>query len=173
MGLMKLWQQPKQEISNIEVPHKSKGELFFSSLQNQLEKDLLFIRSQKDLGKEFFFSQVKISHGLISPKANTKDKDFKDGKSYLFMHIPGEAGFLIEPNINFELFHMYRASKVHQHLGNGNLDTPPAPFFILKSKSISEFKLIDENYVRVVENGKTLSVAQMSEMLLLLADSIK
>jgi hypothetical protein len=88
------------------------------------------------------------------------------------LHIPGEAGFLIEPNLKIDIFYMYRASKVYQHLGNGTIESPSTPLFILKSDSISEFKLIDENYVRVVENGKTLSVVQMSEMLLLLADSI-
>ena len=173
MVLMKLWQQPKQEISNPEISFKTKGELFFSLLKTQLEKDLLFLRAQKDLGKELFFSQLKISFGQLSSESIQKDKEIKNAKSYLFLHIPGESGFLIEPNPNVDIFYMYSATKVHQQLGYGSAESTGTPLFILKSKAIGEFKLLDENYVRVSENGKTLSVAQMSEMLLLLADSLK
>lgn len=172
MGLMKLWQQPKQEISNTEIPFETKGDLFFSTLKNQLEKDLIFLRSQKDLGKELFFSQLKISFGQLSSET-IYNKEIKNPKSYLYLHIPGEAGFLIEPNSKMDIFYMYCATKVHQHLGNGTAESPESPLFILKSNAIGEFKLLDENYVRVSENGKTLSVAQISEMLLLLADSMK
>lgn len=173
MGLMKLWQQQKQEIFNQEPPFQTKGEYFFSALKIQLEKDLIFLRSQKDLGKEFFFSQLKISFGQLSSEIIPKNKEIKNPKNYLFLHIPGKAGFLIEPNTKFDIFNMYSATKVHQQLGYISEDTSDSPLFILKSNVIGEFKLLDENYVRLSENGKTLSVAQMSEMLLLLADSLK
>lgn len=173
MGLMKLWQQPKQEISNSEVPFKTNGDLFFSALKKQIENDLLFLRSQKDLGREFFFNQLKISFGQLSSDSREKNKEIKDAKNYLFLHIPGNSGFLIEPNSKIDIFYMYSATKVHQQLRNGTVDSSDYPLFILKSNVIEEFKLLDENYVRVSENGKTLSVAQMSEMLLLLADSLK
>jgi hypothetical protein len=172
MALMKLWQQPKQEISKAEIPFKTKGDLFFSALKIQLEKDLLFLRMQKDLGKELFFSQLKISFGQLSSENIKKHKEIKDPKSYLFLYIPGEAGFLIEPNSKIDIFYMYSATKVHQQLGNGTAESPGSPLFILKSNVIGEFKLLDENYVRLSDNGKTLSVAQMSEILLLLADSL-
>ncbi len=173
MGLMKLWQQPKQETSKAEIPFKTNGDIFYSALKKQLENDLVFLRSQKDLGREFFFSQLKISFGQLSSEARQKHNEIRDAKNYLFLHIPGKSGFLIEPNSKIDIFYMYSATKVHQQLGNGTTDFSDYPLFILKSNAIEEFKLLDENYVRVSENGKTLSVAQMSEMLLLLADSLK
>jgi hypothetical protein len=173
MVLMKLWQQPKQEISNVEIPIKTKGEYFFAALKTQLENDLIFLRMQKDLGRELFFNQLKISFGILSSDSLKMNKDSKETNNYLFLHIPGKSGFLIEPNSRIDAFYMYSATKVHQQLGNGTTENSCTPIFILKSNVIGEFKLLDENYVRVSENGKTLSVAQMSEMLLLLADSLK
>ncbi|WP_397601348.1 hypothetical protein [Silvanigrella sp.] len=173
MVLTKLWQLPKQETFNIEPPNEKQGRLFFTELKKQLEKDIIFLRSQKDLGKELFFTQLKISFGDLSSEINLKNKDTIENKNYLFLYIPGEAGFLIEPNLKIDTLYLYRATKVLQQLDSGNLESPRIPMFILKSGIIEEFKLLDENYVRVKENNKTLSVKQMSEMLLLLADSLE
>ena len=172
MALMKLWQQPKYEISNIETHSELRGSLFYTELINQLKADILFLRRQKDLGKDLFFNQLKISFGELSSELNSKKKENTNTKSYLFLFIPGEAGFLIEPNTKLDTFYLYRATKVLQQLDSGNTESPREPMFILKSGVIEEFKLLDENYVRVKENSKTLSVKQMSEMLLLLADSL-
>lgn len=173
MDLTKLWPQPKHEISNVDLPNEEQGKIFFKELKNQLEKDIIFLRNQKDLGKELFFSQLNISFGELSIESTAKNKDIYNNKNYLFLYIPGEAGFLIEPNAKIDTFYLYRATKVLQQLNAGNLESPRVPLFILKSGVIEEFKLLDENYVRVKENNKTLSIKQMSEMLLLLADSLE
>ena len=172
MDLMKLWQQPKQEISNSSnSPFENKGRIFFLSLKTQLEKDIHFLQLQKDLGKELFFNQLKVTFGQISTDMNSKE--LKNFKNYLFLHVPGEGCFLIEPNAKFDTFYMYRATKIYQQLGNMTEESGITPMFILKSDVIGEFKILDENYVRVADNNKTLSIEQMSEMLLLLADSVQ
>lgn len=168
MGLMKLLQQPKREVSETsDVSLKTKGKSFFLALENQLIKDLSFLQAQKNFEKEIFFKMLKISSGELF------SNDTKELKSYIFIHIPNTAGFLIEPNDQFNTLSMYRATKVYQQLNNASESSAITPFFVLKSDSIEEFKLLDENYVRVKDNNKTLSALQLSETLLLLAHSMK
>lgn len=169
MDLMKLWSLTKQEISNIDVPIAHRGKEFFNALKQQLQKDILFLQKQKDLEKNLFFHQLNVSYGEMSLNAHDKERT----KDYLFIYIPGDAGFLIEPNSSYDSLSLYRATKLLQQIDSGKPDHIYSPLFILKSGIIEEFKILDSNYIRVLGNNKTLSVKQTSEMLLLLADSMQ
>ena len=169
MDLTKLWSLTKQEITDQDIPIAIKGKEFFTGLKKQLEKDILFLRTQKDLEKNLFFHQLKVSYGEI----NLVPKNKELTKDYLFIYIPGEAGFLIEPNSAYDHFYLYRATKLIQQFEAANNEGSYSPLFILKSGVIEEFKVLDENYIRVNANNKTLSIKQTSEMLLLLADSMQ
>ncbi|WP_161597540.1 hypothetical protein [Fluviispira multicolorata] len=170
MVLTKLWQQQKPEISN---PHSQEelGLKFLFSLNKQLEKDLQYLSGQKDLEKSHFFEKLKVTFGSMSLDQFKHKPFIKYEKKYLFLHIPDHAGFLLEPSTGIEKIYLYRATKVVQQLSNEMGETSRPELFILKSGIIEEFKIIDDNYVRTM-NEKTLSAAQMSEMLLLLADSL-
>lgn len=171
MDLTKLFLKSKHGMIDTHLETKQKGLTLFSALKLQLEQDLKYLTRQKDLDNDLFFSKVQILFGQYSDeskeKPNTKDK------YYLFIYIPGNAGFLIEPNSAFDTLNMYRATRVYQQLGHIGADAALTPYFVLKSEIVGEFKILDENYVRIFENQKTLSVAQMSEMLILLSDSMK
>ncbi|WP_158998023.1 hypothetical protein [Pigmentibacter ruber] len=169
MDLTKLWSHSKQEIFSIEESITEKGKIFFQQLGKQLEKDILFLKAQKDLEKNLFFHQLKVSFGSIVLDPQNKEVT----KEYIFIYIPGDAGFLIEPNQTYEQFYLFRATKLIQQVDLGKSDGNYSPLFILKSGVIEEFLLLDENYIRVNENNKTLSLKQTSEMLLLLADSMQ
>lgn len=169
MDLTKLWSHSKQEIFSIEQSITEKGKIFFQQLGKQLEKDILFLKAQKDLEKNLFFHQLKVSFGSIVLDPQNKEVT----KEYIFIYIPGDAGFLIEPNQTYEQFYLFRATKLIQQVDLGKSDGNYSPLFILKSGVIEEFLLLDENYIRVNGNNKTLSLKQTSEMLLLLADSMQ
>ncbi|WGL59974.1 hypothetical protein QEJ31_15685 [Pigmentibacter sp. JX0631] len=169
MDLMKLWSHSKQEIFNIEQTIPEKGKKFFSELGKQLEKDIQFLKTQKDLEKNLFFHQLKVSCGSIELDPQNKELI----KDYIFIYIPGDAGFLIEPNQTYENFYLFRATKLIQQVDLGKSDGNYSPLFILKSGVVEEFTLLDDNYIRVIGNNKTLSIKQTSEMLLLLADSMQ
>ncbi|MGY3804675.1 hypothetical protein ACWNT8_11460 [Pigmentibacter ruber] len=169
MDLTKLWSHSKQEIFSIEESITEKGKIFFQQLGKQLEKDILFLKAQKDLEKNLFFHQLKVSFGSIVLDPQNKEVT----KEYIFIYIPGDAGFLIEPNQTYEQFYLFRATKLIQQVDLGKSDGNYSPLFILKSGVIEEFLLLDENYIRVYGNNKTLSLKQTSEMLLLLADSMQ
>lgn len=169
MDLTKLWSHSKQEIFSIEQSITEKGKIFFQQLGKQVEKDILFLKAQKDLEKNLFFHQLKVSFGSIVLDPQNKEVT----KEYIFIYIPGDAGFLIEPNQTYEQFYLFRATKLIQQVDLGKTDGNYSPLFILKSGVIEEFLLLDENYIRVNGNNKTLSLKQTSEMLLLLADSMR
>ncbi|BBH53289.1 hypothetical protein JCM31447_17320 [Fluviispira sanaruensis] len=171
MVLTKLWQQQKPEISNPSHSQEEIGLQFLHALYKQLDKDLMYLSGQKDLPKKYFFGKIKVTFGSMSLDQFKNKPYIRYEKKYLFLHIPNHAGFLLEPSNNIEKIFLYRATKVMQQLSNEMGESSRPELFILKSDIIEEFKIIDDNYVRT-GNEKTLSVAQMSEMLLLLADSL-
>ena len=173
MDLTKLFLKSKQGVIDTQLQTKQIALTLFSALKDQLEQDLKYLTLQKDLDDDLFFSKVQILFGQYSEDSKDKKNTSNKDKCYLFIYIPGNAGFLIEPNSTFDTLNMYRATRVYQHLGSIKEDNALTPYFVLKSDIIGEFKILDENYVRVSDNQKTLSVAQMSEMLILLSDSMK
>jgi hypothetical protein len=164
---------PSNENYAINASFLKLGKFFFTHLISQLEKDLLFIRSQTELPQFSFFNRIRVLHGNIDDNIKKISRDIESEKSYLFLQLPNTAGFLIEEDKQTQSYKMYRATKVNPIL-NSDLGVQIRPeLFVLKSPELEEFKILDESFVRTTISDKTLSIPQMSEMLLLLAESVR
>lgn len=149
------------------------GKEFFNELIKQLEMDLLYLQSQVSLPQHSFFKSTRILQGDLDEKKKKIEKKAYPNKRYLFMQLPNQPGFLLEAETLSEIYKMYRATKVNPIFNSDTGDIIRPEIFILKSKELEEFIVLDECFVRTKTSDKTLSVKQMSEMLLLLAESVR
>ena len=161
--------QPHHPPSLIE-----QGKIFFSHLILQLEVDLQYIQEQDVSSHYFYFGKIRVLYGKLNEqqkKLTAKDKI--NNKPYLFIQLPNIPGFLIESEKNNEVYTMYRATKVNPVLNSATDEIIRPEIFVLKSGILEEFYVLDDCFVRTKTSDKTLSVKQMSEMLLLLSESVR
>lgn len=147
-------------------PHVSlvqHGIIFFEQLILQLQTDLQFLQTQPQVNQTQFFNKTRILHGNL---------DINE-KKYLFLQLPNTSGFLIESSVENEIFKMHRATKVNPILHSDLGKTTRPEIFVIKSMELEEFRVLDDCFVRTTSSDRTLSVKQMSEMLLLLAESVR
>jgi len=140
----------------------AQGKTFFANLLNQLEFDLEYLRNQPKFVQQDYFYKIRVLTG-----------NFELSSAYLFLQLPHSPGFLIESEKDSEIYKMYRATKVNPMLNMETGETTRPEIFVLKSTELEEFRVLDECFVRTTTSDKTLSVKQMSEMLLLLTESVR
>lgn len=172
MDLTKILNQDNFLHQNKIVNLAQQGTIFFAHLLTQLEKDLEFLRGLHDLAQHSYFNRIRVLHGNIEENTKKNTQNNKNEKKYLFLQLPNLAGFLIESDEG-DVYKMYRATKVNPvlHTHTGEITRPE--IFVLKSGELEEFRVLDDCFVRTTTSDKTLSVKQMSEMLLLLAESVR
>lgn len=170
MDLSKLLQQ-KKPIPQAQL--KEQGNIFFLQLAQQLETDLKFLQSQPQLNTNSFFLNTRVLKGNFDENSKKQNSDCKSEINYIFLQFPNISGFLIESDKEENTYKMYRATKVNPILNSDLGERVRPEIFVLKSKVLEEFRILDESFVRTVSSDKTLSVKQMSEMLLLLAESLR
>ncbi len=139
------------------------GKIFFANLIIQLQTDLQFLQTQQQLTQHSYFNNTRVLCGNIDSSE----------KKYLFLHLPNTPGFLIESSTENEIYKMHRATKVNPILNSDMGVTTRPEIFVLKSGELEEFRVLDDCFVRTTTSDRTLSVKQMSEMLLLLAESVR
>ena len=149
------------------------GTIFFSLLITQLETDLKYLCTQFQSNQQNFFKKIRVLHGNIDENIKKLTRDVENEKNYLFLQLPFVPGFLIESEKNSEFYKMFRATKVNPILNSETGESIRPEIFVLKSKELEEFRVLDDCFVRTTTSDRTLSVKQMSEMLLLLAESVR
>lgn len=132
-----------------------------------------FLRNQRQLPQFQFFNNTRVLHGNLDENLKKLTRDFKNEKRYLFLQLPNTPGFLIEAENESEVYKMYRATKVNPILNSEMGENTRPEIFILKSTELEDFRVLDDCFVRTATSDRTLSVKQMSEMLLLLAESVR
>ncbi len=166
MDLTKTLPHNYQDSASVTLFQQS--QYFFTSLVNQIQTDLKLLQTQKDLTQQAYFNKIRVLQGnFIEKKLATSIE-----KKYLFLQLPNTPGFLIESEGSY-VYKMYRATKVNPILNSALGEMSRPEIFVLKSDVLEEFKVLDDCFVRTTTSDKTLSVEQMSEMLLLLAESIR
>jgi hypothetical protein len=147
------------------------GRLFITQLYRQIEADLCFLRQQTDLPTFDFFDKLRVSFGNFEQRSLETRKESIQKTPFLFLHLPSAPGFLIEPIRQTNVYQMHRATKVLPLLKTQMDEIRRPEIFVLKSKILEEFTVLDESFARTASSDKTLSVRQMSEMIILLAQS--
>lgn len=156
-------------------PLVEQGKIFFLNLIKQLEGDLQFLQTQPLTAQYAYFNKIRVLHGNLSTTENIKKlkRDISTEKSYLFLQLPNTPGFLIEAENHSDIYKMFRATKVNPILSTQTGEMFRPEIFVLKSKELEEFRVLDDCFVRTTASDRTLSVKQMSEMLILLAESVR
>lgn len=129
---------------------------FFKVLFNQLSWDLNLLKQNI---QESLWQHIGVSGGSFPGESN-----------YIFVHIPGVPGLLVEETRQPHELILHRASRVCP-LPKSEGDAKEQVFMI-KSPVLENFQFLDENYVRSGSEQKTLSISQTSEMLWLLVQDI-
>ncbi len=173
MDLSKILNQ--NNLSHLKSPSSLEelGKKFFSQLLSQLETDLQYLSQQHQIPQFDYFSNTRVFHGNLDENLNKNSINYSCEKRYLFLQLPNLPGFLIESEKEPDIYKMYRATRVIS-MQNSDLGKMIRPeMFVLKSRELEEFRILDESFVRTLTSDRTLSVKQMSEMLLLLVESVR
>ncbi|MES2614343.1 MAG: hypothetical protein V4591_02900 [Bdellovibrionota bacterium] len=150
------------------------GEVFFANLISQLNTDLQFLQMQPKSPQYDYFNKIRVLSGNFDENLKKTTRALKNiEKKYFFIQLPNVPGFLIESAKDSEIYKMYRATKVKPILNTQTGESVRPELFILKSKELEEFRILDDCFVRTSSSDRTLSVKQMSEMILLLAESVR
>ena len=161
MDLTKILSPDNSNLPLFTLLQQSK--IFFAHLIDQLQTDLQFLQTQPQLAQHSYFNKTRVLHGNLDSSE----------KKYLFLQLPNTPGFLIESSTESEIYRMHRATKVNPILNTEMGGTSRPEIFVLKSMELEEFRVLDDCFVRTATSDRTLSVKQMSEMLLLLAESVR
>ncbi len=150
----KHWSLKKQKIHVTLSDFEQIYPILQKKIFQQLNNDLKFIKSQKDIP-----NLAHLKHTLIQNQPSPDNKFLS-----LFIQFPEKSGFLLEPN-DYKI-ELYNATKTAQYLTNNSNEFFKQELLVVKSKNIETFQVLDENYVRN-SYGTTLSVEALSEFLLL------
>lgn len=135
---------------------------FLENLSAQAQKDLDVLSADDELSKKGL-SKVSIVRGVMEEK--------QDGHvvqlPYLFFGIQNKAGFLIE--VHEEHLRLLKATKVVPLLSDSSGSAVRPTLIVGQGGSLEEFLILDEETVRTAGSGKTLSLEQCSELLLVIA----
>ncbi len=119
-----------------------------------------------------YFGNIRLLTGQMQQGGKAHNREKRE-IPYLFLQLPSYPGFLIEYHDQEKYMTMHRATKVNPILNSQDDSLVRPEIFVLKSDELEQFQFLDGSFVRTKNSDKTLSVPQMSEMLLLLCESVR
>jgi hypothetical protein len=174
MDLQKFWENvrgvSKRASRDASAQASTAGERFLFELSGVLSQDLKLMTRCSPPDEAFTFSGLKVLSGSyeIEGTKSQLEKPTRSVFDYVYLQIPSRPGFLVQMDRAAGLLVLERASKVHPRVLGYTGEQVQQTLFVTQKEPLEVLSVLDEGTVRTA-GGKTLSVGQFSEMLLVLA----